>query len=111
MNNYYRITAYYPEDNFCFIMDSYGMFEKMWEFSSYLISKGMKIIEVSNIDTFLDYNIEKADYDTDHVILRANCDGKPEETTKESKMFTNFKFSSRVAGLAPFNPRTILSLK
>ena len=27
-NNYFRITAYYPEDNFSFIVDSNGKFEK-----------------------------------------------------------------------------------
>ena len=46
-NNYFRITAYYPEDNFSFILDSNGKFEKLWQFSAYLISKGIKVIEAS----------------------------------------------------------------
>ena len=37
MTNYFRITGYYPEQDFCFIIDSNGMFEKLWQFSSYLI--------------------------------------------------------------------------
>ena len=81
MTNYFRITGYYPEDNFCFIIDSNGMFEKLWQLSSYCIQKGIKIIEVSNDEKFLDVNISKANVDDDHIILRANADGKPKETT------------------------------
>ena len=55
MNNYFRITAYNPEHNIGFIADSYGKFEKIWQFSSYLIQHGCKIIEVNNSDNFLDY--------------------------------------------------------
>ena len=55
MNNYFRITAYNPENNIGFIADSYGKFEKLWQFSSYLIQHGCKIIEVNNSDNFLNY--------------------------------------------------------
>ena len=55
MNNYFRITAYNPEHNIGFIADSYGKFEKLWQFSSYLIQRGCKIVEVNNSDNFLDY--------------------------------------------------------
>lgn len=55
MNNYFRITAYNPENNIGFIADSYGKFEKIWQFSSYLIQHGCKIIEVNNSDNFLNY--------------------------------------------------------
>ena len=41
---YFRITGYHPSDNYCFIMDSNGMFEKMWQFSSFLIQKGLKVL-------------------------------------------------------------------
>lgn len=65
-NNYFRITAYYPEDNFSFIIDSNGKFEKLWQFSAYLISKGIKIIEVSKQEQILDINIEPAPQDNEH---------------------------------------------
>ena len=39
MANYYRITAYHPEKNISVIMDSYGMFEKLWQFSAFLVEK------------------------------------------------------------------------
>ena len=83
MTNYFRITGYCPEEDFCFIMDSNGMFDKMWRFSSFVISKGLKVLEVSNDETFLDVNIKKAKEDKEHVILRANATGKPKNTTYE----------------------------
>lgn len=82
-NNYFRITAYYPEDNFSFIIDSNGKFEKLWQFSAYLISKGIKVIEASKQEQMLDINIEPAPQDNEHIILRANADGKPENITYE----------------------------
>ena len=52
MANYFRITAYHPAENVCAIFDSNGRFEKLWQFSSYLIQKGFKIIEVGADDKF-----------------------------------------------------------
>ena len=60
MANYYRITAYHPTEDYCFIVDSHGRFEKIWEFSSYLVNKGVKVLEVANGDTFLDGNMRRA---------------------------------------------------
>ena len=39
MNNYFRITGYYPKADVCFIMDSFGKFNELYDFSSYLIDK------------------------------------------------------------------------
>ena len=58
MANYYRITAYHPTEDYCFIVDSHGRFEKIWEFSSYLVNKGVKVLEVANGDNFLDGNMK-----------------------------------------------------
>lgn len=82
MTKYFRITGYSPEDDFCFIMDCNGMFEKKWQFSSILIQKGLKVLEISDDETFLDVNITKAEEDNSHIFLRANTDGKPEEITQ-----------------------------
>ena len=46
MNNYYRITAYHPDKDLSVIMDCCGMFEKKWQFSSYLVNKGFKILYI-----------------------------------------------------------------
>ena len=77
MNNYFRITAYNKNENISIIIDSYGKFKKLWQFSSYLIAKSFTIIEVGSTDTFTDGNFKKADYDKEHVILRAAHYGEP----------------------------------
>jgi hypothetical protein len=78
MSNYFRITAYHPEHDISVIMDCNGMFEKLWQFSSYMVQKGFKIIEVGNEDKFIDGDIVKIDeYDKDHIYCRASGDGKP----------------------------------
>lgn len=78
MNNYYRITAYYKDEDLSFIVDSNGLFEKLWQFSAYLVDKGIDIIEVSKQENMLDVNITPAEEDNEHFILRATNDGKPE---------------------------------
>lgn len=73
MNNYFRITAYNPENNIGFIADSYGKFEKIWQFSSYLIQHGCKIIEVNNSDNFLNYkNLPLLTEQSDKIIIGQN---------------------------------------
>lgn len=77
MSNYYRITGYYPKGNVCFIADSNGRFEKLWQFSSYLVIKGVKILEVGGTNKFTDGNIGFAKPDNEHIIIRACDKGKP----------------------------------
>ena len=80
-NNYYRITAYHPEKNISVIMDSYGMFEKLWQFSSFLIQKGFDIIAVGKDENFTDGNIERQTEPLpDKIILRACALNKPNVT-------------------------------
>ena len=80
MANYFRITAYHPTENLSVIMDSNGLFEKLWQFSSFMVSKGFKIIEVGDEDKFNEGDMPKAEQDTVHVILRACKSGEPEIT-------------------------------
>lgn len=75
-NNYFRITAYNKEKDFSCILDSNGMFEKLWQFSSYLVNKGLNIIDASKLENITDTNIDNANVDTEHIILRATQDGK-----------------------------------
>ena len=79
MNNYFRITGYNKENDFSVILDSYGMFEQLWEFGKYLISKGFEIIETSKDINMLDVNISKTEFDAEHIIARAIADGKPQK--------------------------------
>ena len=59
MTKYFRVTAYCKEHDFSFIMDTNGLYEKLWELSAELIKNGMSIIEASSEEKFLDVNIEK----------------------------------------------------
>lgn len=42
MSNYFRITAYHPDEYISVIMDSNGKFEKLWQFSACLVAKGLR---------------------------------------------------------------------
>ena len=75
MSNYFRITAYHPNKNVSAIFDSNGRFEKLWQFSSFLIQRGFKIIEVGADDKFLEGDLPKVSEDTS-LIVRACCKGK-----------------------------------
>lgn len=84
MNNekYFRITGYDPNNDFSFIIDSNGMFEKLWQFSSYLIQKGLKVIEVSKLENVIDINITPIKENSKHIFLRATADIQPEYINK-----------------------------
>lgn len=92
MANYFRITAYHPADNISAVFDSNGMFEKLWQFSAYLVGKGFKILAVGGEDKFSDGDMPKAEYDNVHIILRACKSGEPEikgnRITVEGKTYT-----------------------
>ena len=78
-NKYYRITAYHPEKDISIIMDSFGLFEKKWQFSADLIKRGFRIIEVSDDTQFLDGNIERLTIpEPEKFVLRAYANGEPE---------------------------------
>ena len=76
MSNYYRITAYYPAEDCTFIVDSHGKFEKLWQFSAYLVSKGVKVLEVSTDEKFLDGNIPRAKAHKEYVFIQAARKGQ-----------------------------------
>jgi hypothetical protein len=76
-NNYFRITGYYPKADVCFIADINGKFNALWEFSSYLVKRGVKVIAVGKADKFIDGNIPKAEPDKTCLIIRACDKGKP----------------------------------
>ena len=78
MANYFRITAYHPTEDISVIMDSNGMFEKLWQFSAFMVSKGFKIIEVGGEDKFDFGDMDRAEPDSNKVILRACGKGEPQ---------------------------------
>ena len=83
----YEIPSY-KTLNISMIMDSYGRFTELWEFSACLVAKGFNILEVHKADKFTDGNFPKAEQDNEHVILSfAQC-GKPDVETNENKKIT-----------------------
>ena len=76
MNNYFRITAYYPNEDIGFIVDSYGKFNSLGAFSLFLIDKGCKILQIGRAENFQDGNITKIE-SCNELVLRACAYGKP----------------------------------
>ena len=77
--NYFRITAYNKTENYSVILDSYGAFDAIWQFSSFLIAKGFSIFSVGNQDKFNDGNMPKVKEQTTKLIVRANIHGEPKK--------------------------------
>jgi len=79
---YFRITGYHPKENYCFIIDSNGMFDMLWQFSSFLVQKGLKVLEVSTDEQFKDIDIKRAEENKNQMLLRANAKGQPQYSEK-----------------------------
>ncbi|MCM1220844.1 MAG: hypothetical protein NC548_40795 [Lachnospiraceae bacterium] len=77
MSNYFRITGYYKAKDVCFIADSNGKFQALWEFSAFLVKMGIEIVAVEKVDRLNYSYIVSAEQNTDCIFLRA-CDmGRP----------------------------------
>ena len=83
MANYFRITGYYVDGDCSFIADSYGKFEKLWQFSSYLLKQGIKIIEVNHYEDLKDLNVGTIKENTKEFFLRAVKKGQPTYSEQE----------------------------
>ena len=81
--NYYRITAYNKEQDYSIIMDSYGAFDGLGAFSSFIVSKGFSIIAVGNENFFEEGNIPKVKEQTNKMILRAEAKERPIKNGKQ----------------------------
>ena len=78
-NNYFRITAYYPAEDISCIMDTYGKYDEIWQFSAYLVKLNFKIIDVAGTGQFEYGNIPLIKGKSDQFILRACAKGKVEK--------------------------------
>ena len=54
---YYRITAYHSDKDISVILDSYGKFESLWDFSSLLVSHGFKVLSLSRAEVLVEKHI------------------------------------------------------
>ena len=74
MNNYYRIKGYDPKHYFTFILDSHGMFEKKWQFSSFLIQRGLKVLDIFDVTDTTEFLFVPED--ESRLYLRKSIAGK-----------------------------------
>ena len=75
--NYFRITAYHPKHDLSAILDAYGKYDELWEFSAYLISKGFKIIEVGANENIIDGTLQSVAEPSDKILVRGVARGRP----------------------------------
>lgn len=78
-NNHFRVTAYHPTEDITVLIDSYGVYEKLWQLSSALVMKGFNILEASESAKFVDVNIPTVEPSKDKLYLRACMVDKPDE--------------------------------
>lgn len=90
MTHYFRITAYHPEKDICAIFDSNGKFEKLWQFSSYLIHKGYRVLCVHSVERFEEGNLPCIQKHSDKIIVRACMKGQIKAV--DGKITINGKF-------------------
>ena len=46
MQNYYRVKAHFEKEKITAVFDSNGCFEKLWQFSAFIIAHGGTILDV-----------------------------------------------------------------
>lgn len=78
-NNHFRVTAYHPTEDITVLIDSFGVYDKLWQLSSALVMKGFNILEVSDSSKFVDINLPTIEPNTDKLYLRACMVGKPDK--------------------------------
>ena len=74
-NNYFRLTAYYLAEDISCIMDTYGKYDKIWQFSAYLVKLKFKIIDIAEEGQFDYGNIPPIKEKSDQFVLRACAKG------------------------------------
>lgn len=101
MANYFRITAYHPDKDISVILDSNGMFEKLWQFSSYLVQKGFKILEVGANESIIESTFPTVKEVSNRIMLRAIDKGKPEiqEMTYQDRSCKAITLYDKIYGL------------
>ena len=78
-NNYFRLTAYYSTEDISCIIDTYGKYDKIWQFSAYFVKLKFKIIDIAATGQFAYGNIPPIEEKSDQFILRACAKGKVEK--------------------------------
>ena len=98
MNTYFRITAYHKEKDFSVILDTYQMFQQLWEFSALLVEKGFEILEVGKTTKFGEGNTPITDKYPNKIVIRSTQDGRPDykyvndNSSTKKAVCVNFKY-------------------
>jgi hypothetical protein len=71
------------EKDFTVILDSYGKFEALWEFSACLVGRRFKILDVAKGETIQKVTFDKIPETSSKICLRVIAKGKPYVTTTE----------------------------
>ena len=99
---YYRITAYHAPAGLSIIADSYGKFEKLWQFSAYLIERGFRIIAVDREQFFIDGTMPKVKAPSDKLMIRAVGKDEP-------KMFPDTGYEDKTGIMVQLSDAVYLS--
>ena len=73
---YYRITAYHSDKDISVILDSYGKFESLWDFSSLLVSHGFKVLSLSRAEVLVESTFPLIE-ESNKLAVRAITKGMP----------------------------------
>ena len=96
---YYRITAYHASAGLSIIADSYGKFEKLWQFSAYLIERGFRIIAVDREQFFIDGTMPKVDAPSEKLMIRAVGKDEPNTLPAAQWKFATFWAKRKPSGV------------
>ena len=99
MANYFRITGYSKKGNVSIIIDSYGMFEKKWQFSSFVLERTFDIIAISDGDNIIDVNTERMEQPkTNKLHIVAYAEGEPEKVqqTIDGETYEAIKVADKI---------------
>ena len=73
---YYRITAYHTDEDISVILDSNGRFESLWDFSSFLVSHGFKVLSLSRAEVLVESTFPLIE-ETNKLTVREIAKGMP----------------------------------
>ena len=90
-----------PKKDISVILDSNGMFEKLWQFSSYLVQKGFKILEVGTGENLVEGTCPVVSEMSKRILLRGIDRGQPriETTTYQERPCKAITLYDKVYGL------------
>ena len=71
-------AIYHPDKDISVILDSNGKFEKLWQFSAYLVQKDFKIVQVETVDNSIDSTFPLVSQTSSKIFLRSIGKGRPD---------------------------------